>query len=91
MVSKMRWSTVVTIRLASSHLATRAPSGFHAEGPLKNRPTLSIEDIRQIDQGTMRSLGGRYIDGTELHQLLDEDTSGILEDNPIINWTEEDR
>ena len=64
-----------------------------AEGPLKNRPTLSAEDIRQIDQpvqGNMRSLGGRYIDGTELHKLLNEDTSGILEDNPIMNWTEED-
>ena len=64
-----------------------------AEGPLKNRPTLSPEDISQIDQpvqGNMRSLGGRYIDGTELHRLLDEDASGILEDNPVMNWTEED-
>ena len=35
-------------------------------------------------------MGGRYIDGTELHRLLDEDASGILEDNPVMNWTEED-
>ena len=36
------------------------------------------------------SLGNRYIDGTELHRILDEDTSGILNDSPVMNWTEED-